>query len=657
MTTTMFRGLPLVGQEAASIGESVWVHQIWGPPLLVQVEKWQGSLPGRPMALTIVLPRERRPHTTMIAVDYAEREQVLAERGPDGVNDVAGRLIDLLTGHLAAAGPPASTMDGRVLIPVGHRRGADVSRRLQRAVEAIHKRGLDLPDGTVTVTPAVGWATAPTLGPRAVPELADQALTAAQHGRRRLDGVPHRWGDEARRENRILSQRTQLQIVLTTFAALLWPAITVGLSVAVGIKPADWAFTVVIGALTFTAGSIWLETVLSLRRVDPPALDPADRPYVTAIIAAYLPNEAATILDTIDAFLRVDYDRPQIIVAYNTPKRLPMEVTLRALAARHERLTVIEVPFSTSKAQNVNAALHVATGDIIGVFDADHHPDPNAFDRAAAWIAGGADIVQGRCLVRNADDSPISSVVAAEFDVLYGVSHLGRARLHGFAIFGGSNGFWRADLIRRLRLRPDMLTEDIDSSIRALLDGAELVYDPDLLSTELAPSTAQAWWRQRARWAQGWVQVTTRHLLSCVRSPALTVRQRLGAALLLGWREVAPWMTLAVLPLLVYALWFDGEPGLPLNLSMLWLAAAFTTLAGPFQTWVAYRTTPVAHRGPVSRYVVYGLLSILAYTELKNVVARVAQVKQLAGERAWVITPRSVGVVVPSLPSGSEVSE
>lgn len=238
--------------------------------------------------------------------------------------------------------------------------------------------------------------------------------------------------------------------------------------------------------------------------------------------------------------------------------------------------------------------------------------------------------------------------------MLYGVSHLGRSRLHGFGIFGGSNGFWRADLLRRLRMRGSMLTEDIDSSLRALLDGAELVYDPDLVSTEQAPATAQAWWRQRARWAQGWVQVSGRHLGACIRSRKLGRRQRWGAFFLLGWREVAPWTTLAMLPLAAYSLLTTG--GLPLNVPGLLLAASGTALAGPFQTWLAWRVTPPAYRGSGWGYLLYGLASIVAYTELKNVVARVAQVKQAAGERTWVTTPRTSGSVVAStqpLPEGS----
>ena len=142
---------------------------------------------------------------------------------------------------------------------------------------------------------------------------------------------------------------------------------------------------------------------------------------------------------------------------------------------------------STSKAQNINAALQVVQGEIIGIFDADHRPMTQAFRRAAAWLANGVDVVQGRSVVRNGGDNRLARMVAVEFEGIYAVAHPGRAALHTFGIFGGSNGFWRAGVLNRLRMRPDMLTEDIDISIRAVFAGHRIAVDPQLISEELSP--------------------------------------------------------------------------------------------------------------------------------------------------------------------------
>lgn len=75
-------------------------------------------------------------------------------------------------------------------------------------------------------------------------------------------------------------------------------------------------------------------------------------------------------------------------------------------------------------------------------------------------------------VIRDAGSSWAAKLVAVEFEAIYAVSHPGWTRLYGFGIFGGSNGFWRTDVLARSRMHGTMLTEDIDSTLRALPEGA-----------------------------------------------------------------------------------------------------------------------------------------------------------------------------------------
>jgi cellulose synthase/poly-beta-1,6-N-acetylglucosamine synthase-like glycosyltransferase len=360
------------------------------------------------------------------------------------------------------------------------------------------------------------------------------------------------------------------------------------------------------------------------------------------VIAAYLPNEADTIVESVHTHLAQEYAGGlQVVLAYNTPVPLDVEAELAELALRHPDLTVLKVPDSTSKAQNVNAALRVAEGEVVGIFDADHHPMPGAFERAWRWIDDGADVVQGHCVIRNGDDSALAKLVAVEFEQIYAVAHPGRAALFGFGIFGGSNGYWRASALERIRLRGSFLTEDIEASVRVLEAGGRIVNDPGLVSRELAPETPKALWNQRMRWAQGWFQVSLRHFWSVLRSPVLTTRQRLGVAYLLGWRELYPWLALLTWPLLGFYTWRDG--GLDLSSPMFLLLTVFTAASGPLQTLAAWRLAVPDVRRHRRWFVAAALANLFFYTELKNVVNRVAQLKQLRGERRWVVTPRSAG--------------
>ena len=181
-----------------------------------------------------------------------------------------------------------------------------------------------------------------------------------------------------------------------------------------------------------------------------------------------------------------------MILAYNTPESLPIENVLRDLAAHDSRFCLLRVEESRSKAENVNAALAVATGEIVAVYDADHLPEPDCFRKAWRWLARGYHVVQGRCVIRNFAENWLTRTVAVEFDSIYAISHQGRSNISGTAIFGGSNGYWRRDALRAVGMNPAMLTEDIDSSVRTLLAGRRLIHDRSILSLELAPTRAEA---------------------------------------------------------------------------------------------------------------------------------------------------------------------
>lgn len=326
-----------------------------------------------------------------------------------------------------------------------------------------------------------------------------------------------------------------------------------------------------------------------------------------------------------------------------------MEVTLEAMAANAPNLTLLRVEGSTSKAQNVNTALAHIEGEFVGIFDADHLPDPDAFERAAAHLAAGADVVQGHCVVRNGEESFVSRLVACEFEQIYALSHPGRAAVHGFGIFGGSNGYWRTSLLRALRLRGAYLTEDIDSSLRALRGGYVVVNDPEIISRELAPTTWKHLWKQRMRWAQGWVQVTRTHGFAAAHSQHLTLRQRLGVLQLLIWREVFPWLSALMLPTLAFVWWRDG--------TLTWwgwglLVTAVTLGAFPVQVVVARARSVPEIKERSGWWFAYAVVSLLFYQELKNLMMRVAQLKEFAGDRHWAVTPRAVPASsVPRVPA------
>jgi cellulose synthase/poly-beta-1,6-N-acetylglucosamine synthase-like glycosyltransferase len=433
------------------------------------------------------------------------------------------------------------------------------------------------------------------------------------------------------------------QIAITQLIAIGLPLAIYLLLDAVGLDIVPIVYVVVVVALLVTAILIWTEGLLALRPMHPPPLQEEDYVPATAIIAAYLPNEAATIVQTIRSVQRIDYPAGlQIVLAYNTPRAMPVESTLQEIAREDRRFKVVRVDGSESKAQNVNAALSEATGEFIGIFDADHHPDPHCFRRAWRWLASGYDVVQGHCMVRNGDETWVSRMVAVEFEAIYAVSHPGRARLHDFGIFGGSNGYWKARLLHETRMHASMLTEDIDSSLRALLDGHRIASDPLLVSRELAPITLRALWNQRMRWAQGWFQVSYRYLFLGLASQKLTLRQKLGLVHLLVWREMYPWIANQMIPIIIFwTLKFGGLNRIDWLVPIFVITTIFTMGTGPAQTLLAWRLAHRDIRQHQAWLLNYLVTSSVFYTAFKNLIAVVAQVNEAMQQRRWMVTPRT----------------
>lgn len=581
------------------------------------------------------------------------------------LREVAGHLLAGLR-PLDLVGRLDSTHVG-VLLPATS--PGDASRRLEAATARISAATIPVGRERLRATPSTGFVSFEDA--REPVQLVDRATVALDYATAHLDLVPMRW--EPRMDAEVARQReeasrlrygdtasalwrrirTPVQIALTFIVGILLPFLLYSWLDSIGRDVTPYMYVVVVVALVTTGALIWAEGLFALHVPDPPEEPSEPYPPASAIIAAYMPNEAATIVQTLEAFLKVRYPAGlQVVLAYNTPEPMAVEATLHRLADEHERLTVLRVEGSTSKAQNVNAALAQATGRFVGVFDADHHPDPDSFTRAWRWLSNGYDVVQGHCLVRNGDASFVARMIAVEFEAIYSVSHPGRAALHGFGIFGGSNGYWRTDLLHEVRMRGSMLTEDIDSSLRVLESGGRVRSDPGLVSRELATTTFRQVWNQRMRWAQGWFQVSLRHLWQGLTSRDLRLRQKLGLLHLLGWREVYPWISLQMFPIIAF--WVVRGDVLDWRVPIFVLSTLFTLSVGPLQTWFAYRNADPQIRANRRWFWQYFIFASIFYTEYKNVIARTAQMKELMGERDWRVTPRSADAEtqVPNVTQG-----
>jgi cellulose synthase/poly-beta-1,6-N-acetylglucosamine synthase-like glycosyltransferase len=338
--------------------------------------------------------------------------------------------------------------------------------------------------------------------------------------------------------------------------------------------------------------------------------------------------------------LRVPSHRLQIILAYNTPSALDVEEILAQLGRTAAQILPLKVEGSTSKAENIAAALPHLSGEMTVLLDADHQPAADAPARAWRWLESGYDIVQGRCIVRNARRNWLTRLVALEFEQMYAVSHQGRSMLVDTAIFGGTNGWWRTSTLREIGMDPRMLTEDIESAARSIQAGYRLIHDRSVISTELATSPRRAWCNQRLRWAQGWLQVAMRHrqrMLSCAH---LGLLQRLYWLYMLTWGAVFPLFAMGAFSVLIADFVLGKRFGFLTDPYLIFSTLLMISVQVLLSV-VAWRVSSPAGRAVGKRWAVLNALFSPVYVTVKNAVALAAVLREAAAIDEWVVTSRT----------------
>lgn len=169
------------------------------------------------------------------------------------------------------------------------------------------------------------------------------------------------------------------------------------------------------------------------------------------------------------------------------------------------------------KAGALAEGLEVAKGELVALFDADFVP-PRDFLRAVVrhFEDPSVAMVQTRWGHINRDRSLLTRVAALMLDGHHLMENRIRAAAGWFFNFAGTGGIWRKCAIESAGgWQHDTLTEDLDLSYRAQLQGWKFVYRENVVTPAELPEDISAFRAQQFRWAVGTVQ-TSRKILGRV---------------------------------------------------------------------------------------------------------------------------------------------
>jgi hypothetical protein len=206
----------------------------------------------------------------------------------------------------------------------------------------------------------------------------------------------------------------------------------------------------------------------------------------------------------------------------------------------------------------------------VAIFDADFVPSPDFLRRALPPLLADDTVafVQGRWEHLNPQQSWLTRAQAIGIDGHFAIEQAARA-WSGLALnFNGTCGVWRRDAIAASGgWQHDTLTEDLDLSYRAQLEGWRACYLLDLPVPGELPPTLEAWRAQQFRWAKGSLQ-TARKLLPSIWRSSWGAARKLGATMHLTHYLVHPAILASLLLAPLAAPWLRLLPALAWGLGI-----------------------------------------------------------------------------------------
>lgn len=233
----------------------------------------------------------------------------------------------------------------------------------------------------------------------------------------------------------------------------------------------------------------------------------------TAIIPAR--HEATVIAETIASIARIAYPRDMmeaiVVIREDDPETITAAKRAIAALPKDCNVTIHRIMgLPINKPHHLNAALSIATGEIVCVFDAEDETHPDIYNVVnTVYMRNDVDIVQGGVQLINHHTSWYSMFNVIEYFLWFCSS------LHYFAErnmipLGGNTVFFKKIWLQKVGgWDMEALTEDADIGIRLSLAGArtKVIYDATYATREETPPTLRSFIKQRTRWIQGFMQI------------------------------------------------------------------------------------------------------------------------------------------------------
>jgi len=276
-------------------------------------------------------------------------------------------------------------------------------------------------------------------------------------------------------------------------------------------------------------------------------------PTLSMLVPAY--NESATILQSVQALLALYYPNLEVVVVNDGSKDNTLSLLIErfelvrinpiyqqsvpAKPARglyrsrtHPNLLVVDKE-NGGRSDALNAAINLATGELVCAIDADTIIEPEGLERLIRPFLTGGDVVaaggtirpvngcivqRGRVVSVRAPTRALAGIQVIEYIRAFLFGRVGWNRLGGNLIISGAFGMFRRDaLVAKGGYEKTCICEDMEAVVGVRRLGYEqgrpqrVVYIPDPVGWTEVPESTRVLGKQRDRWHNGLTDVIWRH--------------------------------------------------------------------------------------------------------------------------------------------------
>jgi cellulose synthase/poly-beta-1,6-N-acetylglucosamine synthase-like glycosyltransferase len=275
-------------------------------------------------------------------------------------------------------------------------------------------------------------------------------------------------------------------------------------------------------------------------------------PSISMLVPAH--NEDRTIRESIRALLTVTYPQLEIVVVDDGSTDRTMSILISTFDLRpiqpiyDQRIATKDVSAiyrseqfpnlivaskeKGGKADTLNAALNISSGELVCNIDADTILDPNGLRRlvrpflrshdvvaagATIRVANGCTIAHGRLATERGPHRALAGIQAVEYLRAFLFGRPGWNRLGGNLLISGAFGLFRRQSLLETDGYAQSVGEDMELIVRLRRHGydtnqpARVVFVPDPVAWTETPTGFRELGRQRERWQRGFSDVLWRH--------------------------------------------------------------------------------------------------------------------------------------------------